>query len=178
MRFDEYMKQNAPTEEQLQRAEREREAERERQKALEEAKKAQEEERRRKVDKEPTKEDKAAAEHFYKELREGLLLGESPAALLLKAMQALALLFRTPKEEQDKLKAELETIQGRALGDFGARGVEVAEIEARLKLLNEAAGRGDTSYTERKLIERSIKANTKRLQALQQEAESAEDSLF
>jgi len=177
MSFADYMRNNPPTEEQKQQAERER-AEREaEQLAQEEARKAAEEEKTRRSI-EPSKEDKEEAARLYKEIQKGLLLGKSPAALLLQALRALALLHRTPKEEQDRQREMLETIQGFALGDRGARGVELAEIEERLKMLSEALADSSVSYMQKHIIERSIKANRKRLKTLQEEAKAQEQTIF
>lgn len=177
MTFSEYMKNNPPTEEQKQQAERER-AEREaEQRAQQEAIKAAEEEKARRSI-EPSKEDKEEAARLYKEIQNGLLLGKSPAALLLQALRALALLHRTPMAEQDKQREMLETIQGFALGDKGARGVELAEIEERLKMLSEALADSSVSYMQKHIIERSIKANRKRLKALHEEAKAQEQTIF
>ena len=177
MTFAEYIKKNPPTAKQEQQAAQER-AEREaEQRAQQEAFKAAEEEKTRKAA-EPSKENKEEAARLYREIQKGLLIGKSPAALLLQALRALALLHKTPKAEQDKQREILETIQGVCLGDMGARGVEVAEVENRIKLLSDALTDSSTSYTQRKLIDRSLKANRKRLKDLQAEDKAQEQTIF
>jgi len=173
MNIADYMRQHPQTEEQKAQEERDREQRRKELEATQQRREAAQDALSAKAEKEPTKEEKAAAGRIYSEVCEGLQRGESPAALLLKALQALALYAKAPAKDIEKQREQLQTICGYALGDPGAAGTEIAEIESRLSLLDTAAKDHATTYTQKKLIDASIKANRKRLKALQEKTESA-----
>ncbi len=178
MKFSDYMKQNAPTEEELKQADKEREEEQLRQ---EEAKKAREEaaaERRRKAKEDLSPGERAAARTLYTEFKNSLHEGESPAQLLYKAIQIMGILLRVPADQVEKQRNILETVQGFSLGDPGVRGVELAEVESRLALLDAAMQDSSTTYEQRKLIKRSITLNKKRLKVLREQAKNEEETLF
>ena len=171
MNISEYMKLHPQTEQQKAQEEADRAQRREALEATQQRREAARSELSSKVEKEPTKEEKAQAGRIYGEVCEGLKRGESPAALLLKALQALSLFAKAPAGQLEKQREQLQVICGYALVDHGAAGTEVAEIEARLELLDRAAKDPATTYTQKKLIDSSIKANRKRLKALQEQAE-------
>jgi len=173
MTMQEYMKLHPQTEEQKAQEERDRAQRRADLEATQQRREAAQDALSAKAEKEPTKEEKAAAGRIYAEVCEGLKRGESPAALLLQSLQALALYAKAPAGQYDKQREQLQTICGYALGDPGAAGTEIAEIESRIDLLEKAARDPATTYTQKKLIDLSLKANRKRLKALQEQTESA-----
>lgn len=173
MTMQEYMKLHPQTEEQKAQEEKDRAHRRAELEATLQRREAAQGALSAKEDKEPSKEEKAAAGRIYAEVCEGLKRGESPAALLLQSLQALALYAKAPAGNIEKQREQLQTICGYALGDPGAAGTEIAEIESRLELLDRAAKDPATTYTQKKLIDASLRANRKRLKALQEQAESA-----
>ena len=172
MTMQEYMKLHPQTEEQKAQEEKDRAHRRAELEATLQRREAAQGALSAKEDKEPSKEEKAAAGRIYAEVCEGLKRGESPAALLLQSLQALALYAKAPAGNIEKQREQLQTICGYALGDPGAAGTEIAEIESRLELLDRAAKDPATTYTQKKLIDASLRANRKRLKALQEQAES------
>ena len=172
MTMQEYMKLHPQTEEQKAQEEKDRAHRRAELEATLQRREAAQGALSAKEDKEPSKEEKAAAGRIYAEVCEGLKRGESPAALLLQSLQALALYAKAPAGNIEKQREQLQIICGYALGDPGAAGTEIAEIESRLELLDRAAKDPATTYTQKKLIDASLRANRKRLKALQEQAES------
>ena len=172
MTMQEYMKLHPQTEEQKAQEEKDRAHRRAELEATQQRREAAQGALSAKEDKEPSKEEKAAAGRIYAEVCEGLKRGESPAALLLQSLQALALYAKAPAGNIEKQREQLQTICGYALRDPGAAGTEIAEIESRLELLDRAAKDPATTYTQKKLIDASLRANRKRLKALQEQAES------
>ena len=173
MTMQEYMRLHPQTEEQKAQEERDRAQRRADLEATQQRREAAQGALSAKDDKEPTKEEKAAAGRIYAQVCEGLKRGESPAALLILSLQALALYTKAPAGQIDKQREQLQTICGYALGDPGAAGTEIAEIESRLELLDKAAKDPATTYTQKKLIDTALRANRKRLKALQEQTQSA-----
>ncbi len=178
MKFSDYMKQNAPTEEELKAAEEERTRELERQEADRREREALEQERKRKAKELPSEKERAIAARFYRDMQRDLIEGKAPSLLLLTAIKSLAIMFRTSKEDLDKMIERLEVIQGHTFKDIALTGTELAEVENRLRQLEEAMQDSGTTYREKQILRQSIKANQKRLKALQEEANKAEEPLF
>ncbi len=177
MKIEDYIKENPITPDQEKKAEDERRERMEAQEAQEALKKAQEAQELENK-KEPSREAKAKARALYNAVCEGLTRGESPASLLLISLEALAYLHKTPWEKFQEQKEELEAIQGEALGDLGAKGLEISQIEERLRLLNEALDQGSLLPDKRRMLNRSIKANKKRLRELEEKRKALDPSLF
>ncbi len=178
MNFSDYMKQNAPTAEDLKAAEEERARELERQEADRRTREAQEQERKRKARELPSDKERAVAARFYMDMQRDLLEGKAPSLLLLTAIKSLSIMFKTSKEDFDKMIERLEVIQGHTFKDIALTCTELAEVENRLRQLEEAMQDSGTTYSEKQILRQSIKANKKRLRALREEANKAAEPLL
>lgn len=119
----------------------------------------------------PDRESRARARRLLDEVAAGARAGDNMAGLLLKAVEAAGLLACRP-EIAATVDEALKTVYGRALHNPAAAGLEVAEREQRLQLLEEALNTATPS--EAQLIRRSIKANKKRLRELEKEQEAGQ----
>lgn len=104
----------------------------------------------------PDRESRAMARRLLDEVAAGARAGDNMAGLLLKAVEAAGLLACRP-EIAATVDEALKTVYGQALHNPAAAGLEVAEREQRLQLLEEALNTATPS--EAQLIRRSIKAN-------------------
>lgn len=119
----------------------------------------------------PDRESRARARRLLDEVAAGARAGDNMAGLLLKAVEAAGLLACRP-EIAATVGEALKTVYGQALHNPAAAGLEVAEREQRLQLLEEALNTATPS--EAQLIRRSIKANKKRLRELEKEQEAGQ----
>lgn len=119
----------------------------------------------------PDRESRARARRLLDEVAAGARAGDNMAGLLLKAVEAAGLLACRP-EIAATVGEALKTVYGQALHNPAAAGLEVAEREQRLQLLEEALNRATPS--EAQLIRRSIKGNRKRLRELEKEQEAGQ----
>ena len=119
----------------------------------------------------PDRESRARARRLLDEVAAGARAGDNMAGLLLKAVEAAGLLACRP-EIAATVGEALKTVYGQALHNPAAAGLEVAEREQRLQLLEEALNTATPS--EARLIRRSIKANKKRLRELEKEQEAGQ----
>lgn len=119
----------------------------------------------------PDLESRARARRLLDEVAAGARAGDNMAGLLLKAVEAAGLLACRP-EIAATVGEALKTVYGQALHNPAAAGLEVAEREQRLQLLEEALNTATPS--EAQLIRRSIKANKKRLRELEKEQEAGQ----
>lgn len=119
----------------------------------------------------PDRESRAMARRLLDEVAAGARAGDNMAGLLLKAVEAAGLLACRP-EIAATVDEALKTVYGQALHNPAAAGLEVAEREQRLQLLEEALNTATPS--EAQLIRRSIKANKKRLRELEKEQEAGQ----
>lgn len=119
----------------------------------------------------PGRESRARARRLLDEVAAGARAGDNMAGLLLKAVEAAGLLACRP-EIAATVDEALKTVYGQALHNPAAAGLEVAEREQRLQLLEEALNTATPS--EAQLIRRSIKANKKRLRELEKEQEAGQ----
>lgn len=119
----------------------------------------------------PDRESRAMARRLLDEVAAGARAGDNMAGLLLKAVEAAGLLACRP-EIAATVGEALKTVYGQALHNPAAAGLEVAEREQRLQLLEEALNTATPS--EAQLIRRSIKANKKRLRELEKEQEAGQ----
>lgn len=119
----------------------------------------------------PDRESRARARRLLDEVAAGARAGDNMAGLLLKAAEAGGLLACRP-EIAATVDEALKTVYGQALHNPAAAGLEVAEREQRLQLLEEALNTATPS--EAQLIRRSIKANKKRLRELEKEQEAGQ----
>ena len=119
----------------------------------------------------PDRESRARARRLLDEVAAGARAGDNMAGLLLKAVEAAGLLACRP-EIAATVDESLKTVYGQALHNPAAAGLEVAEREQRLQLLEEALNTATPS--EAQLIRRSIKANKKRLRELEKEQEAGQ----
>ena len=119
----------------------------------------------------PDRESRTRARRLLDEVAAGARAGDNMAGLLLKAVEAAGLLACRP-EIAAAVDESLKTVYGQALHNPAAAGLEVAEREQRLWLLEEALNTATPS--EAQLIRRSIKANKKRLRELEKEQEAGQ----
>lgn len=119
----------------------------------------------------PDRESRARARRLLDEVAAGARAGDNMAGLLLKAVEAAGLLACRP-EIAATVDESLKTVYGQVLHNPAAAGLEVAEREQRLQLLEEALNTATPS--EAQLIRRSIKANKKRLRELEKEQEAGQ----
>lgn len=124
-----------------------------------------------KAERTPDRESRARARRLLDEVAAGARAGDNMAGLLLKAVEAAGLLACRP-EIAATVYESLKTVYGQALHNPAAAGLEVAEREQRLQLLEEALNRATPS--EAQLIRRSIKGNRKRLRELEKEQEAGQ----
>lgn len=122
-------------------------------------------------DRTPDRKSRARARRLLDEVAAGARAGDNMAGLLLKAVEAAGLLACRP-EIAATVDEALKTVYGQALHNPAAAGLEVAEREQRLQLLEEALNRATPS--EAQLIRRSLKANKKRLRELEKEQEAGQ----
>lgn len=167
MGFKQYAEANAPTAAEMALFE----AQQQRQQEIFQQEKEAAESHAATAERTPDRESRARARRLLDEVAAGARAGDNMAGLLLKAVEAAGLLACRP-EIAATVDEALKTVYGQALHNPAAAGVEVAEREQRLQLLEEALNTATPS--EAQLIRRSIKANKKRLRELEKEQEAGQ----
>lgn len=167
MGFKQYAEANAPTASEM----AEFEAQQQRQQDIFRQEKESAERAAAPAERTPDRESRARARRLLDEVATGARAGDNMAGLLLKAVEAAGLLACRP-EIAAAVDESLKIVYGQALHNPAAAGLEVAEREQRLQLLEEALNTATPS--EAQLIRRSIKTNKKRLRELEKEQESGQ----
>lgn len=164
MGFKQYAEANAPTAAEMALFE----AQQQRQQEIYQQEKEAAESAAAPAERTPDRESRARARRLLDEVAAGARAGDNMAGLLLKAVEAAGLLACRP-EIAATVDEALKTVYGQALHNPAAAGLEVAEREQRLQLLEEALNTATPS--EAQMIRRSLKANKKRLRELEKEQE-------
>lgn len=167
MTFEEYAEAHAPTAAEMALFE----AQQQRQQEIWKQEKGAAENATAPAERTPDRESRARARRLLDEVAAGARAGDNMAGLLLKAVEAAGLLACRP-EIAATVDEALKTVYGQALHNPAAAGLEVAEREQRLQLLEEALNTATPS--EAQLIRRSLKANQKRLRELEKEQEAGQ----